>query len=201
MSATTKETHAPRLGWRVVDIVVVAVLGVAIGVVFWGWNIVYAPISTVFAVFQPLQGLVGGVWLLGGTVGALVIRKPGAAFVCEVIAALVSMALGSQFGVLVLVSGILQGIGAELIFALTRYRIFTLWTAILSGLGAGLALSIGENIMYNNQWAIGWQLAYVVTASISGIVIAGIGGWLIVRALAETGVLSSFASGRSGREV
>lgn len=201
MSATAETTSNARLSWRVVDIVIVAVLGVAIGVVFWGWNIVYSPISTVFAAFQPLQGLVGGVWLLGGTIGGLVIRKPGAAFVCELIAALVSMVLGSQFGPLVVVSGLLQGIGAELIFVLTRYRVFTIWTAILSGLGAGLALSIGENIMYNNQWAFGWQLAYVGAASISGIVIAGIGGWLVVKALAQTGVLSSFAAGRSGREV
>ena len=29
--------------WRTVDIVVTAVLGVAFGVVFWGWNLVAVP--------------------------------------------------------------------------------------------------------------------------------------------------------------
>ena len=29
-----------RFRWRVVDIVVAAVLGVAIGLLFWGWNVV-----------------------------------------------------------------------------------------------------------------------------------------------------------------
>lgn len=200
-ASATRARPAANLKWRVVDIVVVAVLGVAIGVVFWGWNIVYSPVSAAFAVFEPLKGLVGGVWLLAGTIGGLVIRKPGAALICELIAAVISMALGSQFGATVLISGIAQGLGAELIFALTLYRRFGLVIAILSGLGAGIALAIGENIIWNSQWVFAWQAAYVVFASVSGVLIAGVGGWLAVRALAQTGVLSSFAAGRSGREV
>ena len=69
--------------------------------------------------------------------------------------------------------------------------------AMLAGLGAGLALSISENILYNMLWAPEWQLAYVVCAAVSGMVIAGLLPWLAVKGLARTGVLSSFAAGHT----
>ncbi len=42
---------------------------------------------------------------------------------------------------------------------------------------------------------------YGVTVVISSAVVAGLGSWLVVRALAQTGVLAPFASGRSQRLV
>jgi energy-coupling factor transport system substrate-specific component len=45
------------------------------------------------------------------------------------------------------------------------------------------------------------QLAYGVFVVASAVVIAGIGSWLLTRALADTGVLAPFASGRSQRAI
>ncbi len=44
--------------------------------------------------------------------------------------------------------------------------------------------------------ALTYQVAYAVCAIVSGIVISGIGAWYAYRAIAKTGALSSFASGR-----
>ncbi|MHA7154166.1 ECF transporter S component [Arthrobacter sp. TMN-50] len=202
MASSTAPTHSnptfrARYQWRVVDIVVASVVAVAVGVVFFAWSAGYTGISALTAAFPPLAGLYTGGWLIAGVLGGLIIRKPGAAIYCEVLAAAVSALLGTQFGLTTLLSGLIQGIGAELIFLLFLYRKWNLGVALLAGLGAGLALAISENVLYNALWAVEWQLMYVLFAAISGVVIAGLVSWLAVRALAKTGVLSAFASGRT----
>ncbi|MCQ1945855.1 ECF transporter S component [Arthrobacter sp. zg-Y1116] len=189
---------APRRSWRVVDIVVASVLAVAVGVIFWAWSLGYAGISVLTAAFPPLAGLYTGGWLIAGVLGGLIIRKPGAAIYCEMLASAVSGVLGTQFGLSVLLSGFLQGLGAELVFLLFLYRRFSLPVALLAGLGSGLFLGLSENVLYNVEWAAQWQLLYVLLTCVSGAVIAGGLSWLAVRALARTGALAPFASGRTG---
>ncbi|MCQ1985796.1 ECF transporter S component [Arthrobacter sp. zg-Y844] len=189
---------APRRSWRVVDIVVASVLAVAVGVIFWAWSLGYAGISVLTAAFPPLAGLYTGGWLIAGVLGGLIIRKPGAAIYCEMLASAVSGVLGTQFGLSVLLSGFLQGLGAELVFLLFLYRRFSLPVALLAGLGSGLFLGLSENVLYNVEWAAQWQLLYMLLTCVSGAVIAGGLSWLAVRALARTGALAPFASGRTG---
>ncbi|WP_136612246.1 ECF transporter S component [Sinomonas albida] len=193
MSISTKPVYT----WRVVDIVVAAVVSVACGVIFWLWDQGYTGIQVVTAAFAPLSGLYSGGWLLAGILGGLIIRKPGAALFCELVAAVVEALLGSQFGVTVLLSGLVQGLGAELGFAIFRYRRWNLGVALLAGALSGLALGVSEVIQFFVDWEFGWQVAYTVFAVVSGIVIAGLLSWLAVKALAKTGALSAFAAGRT----
>ena len=70
---------APSLRWRVIDIVTAAVLGVACGLIFAVWNQVgNAALEGLKAITPGLDGLATGIWLLGGTLGGYIIRKPGA---------------------------------------------------------------------------------------------------------------------------
>src|SRR3954469_6208811 len=110
--------------WRTVDIVVTAVLGVAFGVVFWAWTLLWAATGAAFTAFPPAQAFMYGVWLLPDVVAPLIVRKPGAAIFAETIAAIVSALLGAQWGVQVVIYGLIQGLAAELGFALFRYRRF-----------------------------------------------------------------------------
>ncbi|WP_458115596.1 ECF transporter S component [Arthrobacter sp. D2-10] len=200
MTAThspTPSTSRRRYEWRVVDIVVASVIAVAVGVIFFAWSAGYSGVAAVTAAYPPLAGLYSGGWLIAGVLGGFIIRKPGAAIYCEVVAAAVSALIGTQFGVAVLLSGLIQGIGAELIFALFLYRRWNLGVALLAGLGAGLALAVSENIMYNAAWTMDHKLMYGVFAAVSGVVLAGLLSWLATRGLAKTGALSSFASGRT----
>ncbi|MCC3275151.1 ECF transporter S component [Arthrobacter sp. zg-Y20] len=190
---------APARTWRVVDIVVASVVAVAVGVIFWAWSLGYAGISALTAAFPPLAGLYTGGWLIAGVLGGLIIRKPAAAIYCEVLASAVSGVLGTQFGLSVLLSGFLQGLGAELVFLLFLYRRFSLPVALLAGLGSGLFLGLSENVLYNVEWAAQWKLLYVLLTAFSGAVLAGGLSWLAVRALARTGALAPFASGRTGK--
>lgn len=182
--------------WRVVDYVVTAVLGISVGLIFWVLALSWKVLELGFQAFPPSIGLIAGLWVLAGPLAGAIIRKPGAALLCELIAAIVEAVLGSHFGATVLLSGLVQGLGAELIFAAFGYRKFNLWVTSLAGLLAAAFMSVSENIMYNAEWQFGFQAAYTVCAIISGVVISGIGAWFAYRAIAKTGALSSFASGR-----
>lgn len=182
--------------WRTVDIVVAATIAVAFGVVFWAWGLLWAAVGPAFTALPPLQGVMYGVWLLPGVLGALVIRKPGAAVFTELLAAFVSALLGNQWGINVVWYGLLEGAAPELVFALRRYRSWTLPTAVVAGAAAGLAAVVLDVLYYYSDWSAAWVGTYAVLVVLSSAAVAGVGAWLLVRALAPTGVLAPFRSGR-----
>ncbi len=184
--------------WRLVDIVTVAVIGVVFGVVFQVWNVVWEASSWGF---PPARGIIYGVWMLPAVVAPLVVRRPGAAIFAETLAAVVEMAAGSPWGLGTAVYGLVQGAGSELIFAFLLYRGWSLPVTVLAGAAAGVAGALLDLGFYYADWAAGWQAGYVAIVALSAAVVAGMGGWYLVRALAQTGVLSSFPSGRSQRPV
>jgi energy-coupling factor transport system substrate-specific component len=185
-----------RQGWRTVDIVVAAVVGVAFGVVFAGWNLLWAATAPAFTVFPPLQAFMYGMWLLPGVLGGLLIRKPGAAVFTELVAATVSVFFGAPSPLVIILYGLFEGLGAEAVFAGFRYRSWRLPTALLAAFGAGLVPAVADNVVYNAAWAPVWMLTYAVLVLASSTVIAGFGSYGLVRSLAKTGVLAPFASGR-----
>ncbi|MDO5618609.1 ECF transporter S component [Kocuria sp.] len=196
-TAARPGTRRSRMQWRVVDLVVLAVLAAACGVIFWAWsNLVYPMITSAAVAYPPASGFMMGGWLIAGTLGGLIIRKPGAALVCELLAAVFQGLMGTHFGLTVVISGLVQGLGAELIFAATGYRRFGPVVATAAGALAGLFGSVSECIIYYYEWQSAHQVVYVVFATVSGAVIAGLLMWALTRALRATGVLSALSSGR-----
>lgn len=197
-----KTPHAPRRSWRMVDIVVAAVIAVACGVIFWAWNLAYAGLSPAFAAFPPSSALVAGMWLFPAVLGGLIIRRPGAALFTELVAATVSGLLGSQFGLTVLASGVVQGLGAELVLLAFLYRRFTLPVALLAGLVTGIFGGINDAFIFSwfPDYTLEWKYLYVAFVAVSGLVIAGLLSWLATRRLAATGALSALPSRRAHQE-
>ncbi len=186
-----------RFSWRVVDIVVASVIGVAAGLVFFAWNQIYNPLSAPLEASLPgLQALVYGVWLFAGVLGGLIIRKPGAALFVELVAATVSALLGAQWAFLTLEAGLIQGLGAELVFAIFAYANWRAFVAVLAGAASGLAMAINDLILWYPGAAATFGVVYTISAVISGGLIAGLGSWALARGLAKTGALGRFASGR-----
>jgi energy-coupling factor transport system permease protein len=197
----TTATPDRERGWRTVDIVVAAAIAVAFGVAFLAWNALATFTIPVFAFFPPAQAILNGLWLLPAVLVGLILRRPGAAFFGGFVAAAVSVLLGSIYGVDALVSGLVQGAGAEIGFALGLYRRWTLPFAMLSGALAGLAATIHDvPIYYVGAGAEVW-LVYGIASVASGALIAGVGAWLLMRALVRTGVLREFAAGREQRPI
>ncbi len=199
MSALTPTTSAVGSSnefarWRTIDIIVVAILAVAFGVVFWAWN------AYVWVWLKPLgepwEYVITGVWVMPAVVAPLIVRKPGAALFAEMVAAIVSVLLGSQWGLDTLLSGFVQGAGAELVFGFVMYRSFGPIVAFIAGAGAGIGEALHDIPVYFPTYGASLQFGIAALEIASGAVIAGIGGWLLVRSLRRTGALQAFPSGR-----
>jgi energy-coupling factor transport system permease protein len=187
--------------WRTVDIVVAAAIAIAFGVVFWAWNQVWAAATPVFVAVPPAQNILYGVWLVPAVLAGLIIRKPGAALFTELVAASVSAILGSQWGLDAVISGALQGIGAEIVFLVVGYRRWTIAVALIAAIGTAIAAWVHDTPLYYADIGLGPQLVILAFMVVSAIVIAGIGSWLLVRSLVQTGVLAQFPAGRTQQRV
>ncbi len=183
--------------WRTIDIVIASVIAVAFGVIFWAWNTVWQVTESAFAFFPPAQTLLYGIWLMPAVLGGLIIRKPGAALYTETLAAIVSALLGNAWGATVIPQGLVQGLGAELVFAALRYRSFKLPVAVAAGALTGLSAAIFDFFAWNSETALwSYRIPYALLTVVSGALLAGLGSWALVRALARTGVLDRFGAGR-----
>ena len=189
------------MSWRTVDIVVTAAIAVAFGVVFWAWNTLWAAASPVFVAVPPAQNILYGTWLAAAVVAGLVVQKPGAALFAELVAASVSLILGSQWGLDAALSGLFQGAGAELGFALFLYRRWDLVAALLASALSAVGAWLHDTPLYYAALPLADQLLIGAFMLISALVIAGFGSWWLTRALVQTGVLSQFPSGRSQQRV
>ncbi|WP_066520270.1 ECF transporter S component [Curtobacterium ammoniigenes] len=194
--------RAPLPRWRAIDLLTAAMVAVAFGVVFWAFDtFVYPVVSAVTAGFPPLGELALGVWLIPAVVGALIVRRPGAAVLTELVAANVELLLGNQWGITVLASGFLQGVGVEIVFAILLWRRFGAVPAVLGGmLSAALEIACYEWWSYVPSYSWGWKLIYLAAGLVSGAVIAGLGGWSLTRALARSSALNAFPAGQEFHE-
>jgi energy-coupling factor transport system substrate-specific component len=195
-TSASETTAAPVTSWRTVDIVVASSIAAAFGVIFWAWGQLWNTAQPAFTGFPPAQGFMYGVWLLPGVLGALIIRKPGAALYTELVASIISAFLGTAWGLQVVLYGLVEGAAPELVFAFLLYRSWKLPAALAAGAVAGVAAALLDLAFYYTDWSGGWKLSYTLLLAASSLVVAGVGSWLLVRALAKTGVLAPFASGR-----
>ncbi|BBH66601.1 ABC transporter permease [Actinoplanes sp. OR16] len=189
----TDNTHR----WRTIDIVIASVIAVAFGVIFWAWGTVWSVTEGAFTFFPPAQAILYGIWLVPAVLSGLIIRKPGASLYTETVAALIAALLGSQWGGTTIPQGLVQGLGAELAFAAFLYRSWKLPAALLAGALTGLSAAIFDFFVWNSEYALlSYRLPYAAFTILSSVIIAGLGSWALVRALAPTGVLDRFGAGR-----
>jgi len=183
--------------WRTIDLVTVAIVSTGLGVAFWGYDTFVWPwVSVITAGYPPIGELQLGVWILPAVVGALLVRRPGAALLAELIAANVELLLGNTWGPTVMISGLCQGIGVEIVFLVFGYKTFGPIVAALGGALSAVIEVIYEFFSYVPDYSMTNKAVYMLSGIISGAVIAGLGGWALLRSLATTGVLSAFAVGR-----
>jgi energy-coupling factor transport system permease protein len=185
--------------WRTRDFIVAAALAVPLGLV---WSFAYGFVWLAARGLQPLLGDVfDGFYIVGGVLVGYVIRRPGAALLGEMLAALIEIPF-TGFGAVVLWLGLVQGLGVEFVFLATRYRRFDLPVMLLAGAMGALVAVFGYS--YETEgWlglAVGVQLLRIALKLIGGAILAGLVGKLIGDALVQTGVLNNFPIAR-GRDI
>ncbi len=172
------------------DTIVTAAVAVVLGLA----QVAFGPLYTLFA------GVLGPIWvmlLLGfyylpGILIPLIVRKPGAAFIGSVAAALVQIILGSPFGILALFAGATQGAGAEIVFALFRYRRWRFPVLALAAIGSGLAALVYEYFILAYGSLAWWiPLAYLGVRVPSSVLLAAALGLWLYKGLVMSGAVTA----------
>jgi energy-coupling factor transport system substrate-specific component len=178
--------------WTQREIVIVATIGVVFGVLYLAWVQLWLLAQ---GVMGPLAlDILFGFWCVASIVAAYAVRKPFAAFFAEVTAAVAEVATGNPAGLILLLTGVVQGAGAELPFAATRWRRYD--TAVLVAAGASAAVfSFVYTWIRFKYGALDPKLLMVMFTLrvISGIVLAGLLGRYIAHRLHAAGVLQGLA--------
>jgi energy-coupling factor transport system substrate-specific component len=175
-----------KQGLTLTDVLVTIVVAVVFGVVYKIWGPMYDIVKP-FG-FHAEQ-LVYGMWFIAATFAYLLIRKAGVAVIAELAAAAVSMFLGGEWGVATLVYGLLQGLGAELVFAAFRYRSTRTGVIVLASIGAALAsIFLDYYYGYIETLTLWNYILFFGMRIVGSIVIAGLFAILLVKAVEKTGV-------------
>ncbi len=117
--------EAKKNGWKLKEIILTAMICIVFGVAYLAAVYLASMIAAALtpAGLSPLGNeLVFGVWFMAATLTGYILQKPGAALIAEVTASVIEVLLGNWFGPIVIVSGLIQGAGAELVFAAHGYK-------------------------------------------------------------------------------
>lgn len=183
-----------RAAWRTQDLVLLAVIAVVFGAIYWAWLQPYLWIAPIAA--QPGQELVFGMWFVAGLLGAYIIRRPGAALLANTLAALAEILFGAPAGPILLITGLMQAIGAELVFAATGYRRWG-WATMATAGAVTALVALPWNWFRLGYFALDPALLLLLLGVrfVSGV-LAGLAAKLVADLVAATGSLNYFAVGR-----
>lgn len=186
--------------WKLKEIVLMSILGVVFGIIYLAFFLIGQGIQNILVPFglAPFgYEIIFGIWFIVSIITAYIIRKPGVAFTAEVIAGITEVLLGTTAGPALILSAAVQGVGAELAFALTRWKDYRLRVLIFSGITAAL-ISFAWHLFSSGIIALApWLIiATLIVRVVSGALLAGVLGKWISDQLAKTGVLRGYALGK-----
>ncbi|MDR1487836.1 MAG: ECF transporter S component [Deltaproteobacteria bacterium] len=196
MPNKTKQNWKLKSGWKLKDVIMVGIVSIVFAVVYLGAVYLGIFLSTLMMPtgLSPIANEpIYGIWFMAATFIAFILRKPGAAIVTEMLAALLEVLMGSMYGPLVFVDGAIQGLGAEMVFAAFGYRNFSLKVMGLAGIAAAILSFIWDffrsGFLMLSPWLL---LAMIVIRILSGWFFAGCLSLKLAQALEATGVLKAW---------
>jgi len=191
--------------WKLKDVIFMAVLGTVFAAVYLG--VFYAGLGLQTALtpagLAPFGfEIIYGVWFMAATIAAYIIRKPGAALTTELLAAAIELLMGNSGGVILLITGLIQGLGCELGFALFKYKRYDLVSMTVSGICAAVFIFIYE-LFYLQYYLLSPTIliGQLLVRFISAFVFSGLISKISSDGLAKTGVLKNYPIGANQAEV
>jgi energy-coupling factor transport system substrate-specific component len=173
------------------EIVFITVVSVALGVSFWGWTFFYEVTKPILKLYG-LNYLTSGFWILASVFLSGIIRKPGVAILASIIAAAVE-AVFTQWGMMSVVWGLVQGIGAEIVFLAFMYKRWDVFVLILASIVSSIFSYTLDYFMYGySSGAISLQITQVASFVVSSIFLSGILAHILIRRLHKIGALNKF---------
>lgn len=117
------------------DIIFLAIIGIIFGVIYLATGFIYNGLTVLLTPFGygPMANdITIGIWCMAGPLAGFILRLPGAPFLSEFLSATVETLLGDQWGASNILSGLVQGIGSELGFTITFYKLYNWLTLVLT---------------------------------------------------------------------
>lgn len=173
-------------GLKLADILTTIVISVVFGIVYKLWGPFYYFVKP-FGLH--IDQLIYGMWFIAATVAFLIIRKPGVALLAEIAASSGEFIMGSEWGLEVLLYGVIQGLFAEVAFAAFRYKRFDLFVVSLAAIGSTIGSLIMDFYKGYIEALAPWNLAlFLIARFVGAILISGVFASSLVKALEATGV-------------
>jgi energy-coupling factor transport system substrate-specific component len=188
-----EERMNPR--WSLMDLVALSVIGISCGALFAGWNLLWGAVTPLFALVLPLQYLLlAGTWVIAGPLAGVIIKRRGAALFGELIAASVSFLLASQWSIDALFSGAAQGLGAEAVFLLFGYRVWSLPVLLAAGAVSGVGMALHDLPLYFAGVDASYATVLAAAMILSSALLGGGGAFMMHRALRRSGALDAIGA-------
>lgn len=177
-------------GLKLSEILVTVLISVIFAIIYNLWWLFY---NVAQVAGLHLEQLTYGVWFMAAIVCYLIIPKPGIALLAEFASGAGETIVMGKFDIPTIIYALLQGLACEIVFAIFKYQSRSVMVAMLAGLVTALiSFPVDYFYGYLNEVA-GWNLIlFIVFRAISGIIIAGLLSYLLVKALDQTGVTKVF---------
>ncbi|AMB92884.1 hypothetical protein CYJ27_02765 [Aerococcus christensenii] len=175
------------------DYVFTALLSVVFGIIYFGTTVTGTAIT---AALTPLGlGMIGyefgyGIWYMAAIVAIHLIKRPFVGTITEVIAALIEVLLGSTFGPMVFVTGIIQGVAAEAPYAIKGYKDYSYKTSLTAGFLCGVVTFLWSALRHH-YWTMEPKIIILVfiVRIISALFFTGFLAKFICDRLYQAGVI------------
>ncbi|MGX0038817.1 energy-coupling factor transport system permease protein [Staphylococcus warneri] len=177
-------------GLKLSEILVTVLISLIFAIIYNLWWLFY---NVAQVAGLHLEQLTYGVWFMAAIVCYLIIPKAGIALLAEFAAGAGETIVMGKFDIPTIIYALLQGLACEIVFAIFKYQSRSVMVAMLAGLVTALiSFPVDYFYGYLNEVA-GWNLIlFIVFRAISGIIIAGLLSYLLVKALDQTGVTKVF---------
>lgn len=191
--------------WKLKDIILSSILGALFAIASLGTALMaLGPFVPVFAAigfpgfeFEP----VFGIFFFSSTFAGYIMQKPGVPTIVGFLTGFIQVLLGSPAAATVWLSGLVQGFGVEIGFALSRYKKWNIISMLIAATTATIA-----------SFVLAWQrgswdnialeivaLRFVIRL-ISALIISGVLAKILADRLAKAGVLKSYPLGEGTDE-
>ncbi|GAA3628014.1 ECF transporter S component [Lactobacillus hamsteri] len=167
--------------WDVKAIILVALIGIIMGVVYtYGFNNIYnlAKLALLPTGYAPVMDMAfSGLWFMAAPLAMYFVPTKGSGTLGELLASIVEMVIGGQWGALTILEGLIQGAANEIGFfpKKSRYEKFS-WFSVLTGaFFASLGAYIPQYFLYGwYKYSVNLQVAMFIAGIISALIFDGV---------------------------
>lgn len=183
-------------GWKLKDVLLIAICAVLFGFIYMGCTyaggILYGlltPAGMPSLGYEPFYGI----YFMAGAFGIYVMRKPGTGIIAELLAAIMECLLGNYFGPIIILSGLVQGFGFELLIMIRKYKKFDRGTMCLAAVICSV-FTMGYNLVISgyNKIAVPVLLLMLAVRIVSAVIFDGILTPKLADALVKAGALKGY---------